>query len=41
MATAKLSKLMQKPYWIFDTRFCANRTDALDAGFNYWSLGSQ
>ncbi len=37
----KLSKIMQKPYWIFDTRFCANRKDALDAGFNYWSLGSQ
>ena len=37
----KLSKIMQKPCWIFDTRFCSNKKDALDAGFNYWSLGSQ
>ena len=38
---AKLSKLMKKPYWIFDTRLCTDSKVALEAGFNYWRLGSQ
>ena len=37
----KISKIMKKPSWIFDTRFCTNRKNALDAGFYYWGLGSQ
>ncbi len=37
----KLSKLMRKPSWIFDTRFCTNRKNVLEAGFNYWNVGSQ
>tara|TARA_B100000242_G_scaffold277191_1_gene233647 strand:+ start:501 stop:1904 length:1404 start_codon:yes stop_codon:yes gene_type:complete len=36
----QLSKIMKKPYWIFDTRFCTDVKDALAAGFNYWRLGS-
>ena len=38
---ANLSKIMKKPSWIFDTRFCTDRKVALEAGFNYWRLGSQ
>ena len=37
----KLSELMQKPSWIFDTRLCIDSKDALAAGFNYWRLGLQ
>ena len=35
----KLFKMMNKPSWIFDTRFTIDRSKAINAGFNYWSLG--
>ncbi len=37
----KLYKIMKKPSWIFDTRFCIDSKIAIEAGFNYWRLGSQ
>tara|TARA_B100000886_G_scaffold95631_2_gene63398 strand:+ start:13985 stop:15409 length:1425 start_codon:yes stop_codon:yes gene_type:complete len=35
----KLSALMRKPSWVFDTRLCIDSKDVLEAGFNYWRLG--
>ena len=37
----EISNIMKKPSWLFDTRFCTNSKNAIEAGFNYWSLGSQ
>ena len=38
---AKIYKIMKKPCWLFDTRFCTSRKALIKAGFNYWGLGSQ
>ena len=37
----KIYKIMKKPCWLFDTRFCTTSKTLLKIGFNYWSLGSQ
>ena len=31
-----LYKIMRRPSWIFDTRYCINYKDAKKAGFNIW-----
>jgi len=36
----KVSKNMNKPCWLFDTRFCTSREEVENAGFIYWRLGS-
>ena len=36
----KTFKMMNKPSWIFDTRLTIDRSKAINAGFNYWGLGS-
>ena len=38
---AKIYKIMKKPCWLFDTRFCTNSEALMKVGFNYWGLGSQ
>ncbi len=35
----KLSKIMRKPSWIFDTRSIINIQDAKKSGINVWNLG--
>ena len=37
----EIYKIMKKPCWLFDTRFCTNSKTLLKIGFNYWGLGSQ
>ena len=38
---SKLSEIMRKPSWIFDTRACINYPLAKQAGFNIWRVGFQ
>ena len=37
----KIYKIMKKPCWLFDARFCTTSKNLLKIGFNYWGLGSQ
>ena len=36
---SKISKLMKKPGWIFDTRQILNGNEIKNSGLNYWCLG--
>ena len=35
----KVSKIMRKPSWIFDTRSTVNSKKVLEAGLNLWKIG--
>ena len=35
-----VSKMMRKPSWLFDTRFCTEGSIIESSGINYWRLGS-
>ncbi len=37
----KCSKVMRKPSWVFDTRSCVNKQEIINAGFNFWRIGSE
>ena len=36
----KLSSLMRKPAWIFDTRKIVPKDDLIELGINFWQVGS-
>ena len=35
----RISKMMRKPSWVFDTRNIINREKAICAGLNVWNIG--
>ena len=37
----RISSIMRKPSWLFDTRFCTDISKISNTGINYWRLGSQ
>jgi UDPglucose 6-dehydrogenase len=37
----KYSKFMRKPSWVFDTRSCVNQNEVINAGINFWRIGSE
>ena len=36
-----ISRIMRKPSWLFDTRFCTDNSKIINSEINYWRLGSQ
>ena len=35
----KISKLMRRPAWVFDTRLIINKKEVISSGINFWGLG--